>query len=119
MIEWKLNLQIVSPNRQEHWTARHKRNKRNKRLLWAHWVSSNTKPQPPCIVRIQRCFCSKSKEMDSDNMISASKNLRDCIADLLIPGLPPGRADGDKRITWQYSQASAKYNCIRILIEEI
>ncbi len=44
------------------------------------------------------------RELDFDNLVTAFKHIRDTVADLLIPGLAKGRADGDKRLQWEYMQ---------------
>lgn len=93
---------IVSPNVQEHWTKRHKRNKKQALILWGWWNGLGTKPQPPCIVTITRIA---PKSFDDDNMTSAAKGLRDILADLLRPGFAPGQADGKvSGISWVYTQ---------------
>jgi hypothetical protein len=44
------------------------------------------------------------------------KWIEDAVCDLLVPGLAPGRADGDKRITTQYKQEKGQNFGIRIEI---
>ncbi len=46
----------------------------------------------------------------------AFKYVADAIADQLIPGLRPGMADDDPRITWEYAQEKAKKLGVRIEI---
>lgn len=41
---------------------------------------------------------------DFDNLVASMKEIIDGVADWLIPGLAPGRADGDPRISWEYCQ---------------
>lgn len=57
------------------------------------------------------------RTLDEDNHLSAFKHLRDSVADILIPGLKPGRADGDKRLTWRYVQERGKVKEHAIKIE--
>jgi len=118
MLEWDIPLEIVSPNVQEHWTKKHKRNKRNKRLIMSFWLTRRESPQPPCEILIERKISGKSKAYDEDNLIAGCKFIRDCISDLLIPGLAPGQADSDKRLTWQYKQVTAKSKGVLITIME-
>lgn len=54
---------------------------------------------------------------DETNYIYSCKGVQDSIADLLIPGLAPGRADGSKDITWVYKQEKSKIKGVRIQIE--
>ena len=42
--------------------------------------------------------------MDDDNLQNALKSIRDSIADLILPGMAKGQADGDDRIQWRYDQ---------------
>src|SRR5690349_7662272 len=94
------NLQLVTPNSKEHWSKTMKRNK-----PFGFYIRYHNEmipfPKPPCTVTIKR-QCARF--FDEDNYIYACKGLRDAIADVLIPGRQPGRADGDKRITWIYKQ---------------
>jgi len=118
MIEFDIPLEIVSPNASEHWTDRYKRNKRIRRLITSYWLTRKESPQPPCEILIERKISGKLKLMDDDNFIAGCKFIRDCIADLLIPGLAPGQADSDKKLTWQYRQITAKEKGVHITIME-
>lgn len=55
----------------------------------------------PCIVKLTR---SSRGKLDDDNLPTAFKAIRDEIADILLPGLPPGRADDSPLIQWVYNQ---------------
>jgi hypothetical protein len=50
-------------------------------------------------------------------MVYAFKSIRDAIADLTLPGLAGGKADGDERLEWAYNQEIGLYG-IKIEIEE-
>lgn len=67
------------------------------------------KPQTitlPCCIVLTRIA---PRELDDDdNLRYAFKSHKDKIADILIPGLAPGRADGDKRLQWKYAQEKGK-----------
>ena len=105
MIELDLNLEIQSPNQAaNHWGKRHTMNIRNRNLLAKLWLTIQPKPQLPCIVVIKRLFCSKQKQYDFVNFVAACKGIQDIIADLLIPGLKPGRADSSPDIIWDFQQ---------------
>lgn len=55
----------------------------------------------PCNVVLTRI----GKACDSeDNLRFAFKTVKDKVADIIIPGLKIGRADGDPRISWEYKQ---------------
>lgn len=59
----------------------------------------------PCAVKLTRI---STRGLDYDNLVYAFKPIRDCVADKIIPGLAPGRADDDKRISWVYDQEKGK-----------
>lgn len=44
------------------------------------------------------------KRLDDVNLFASFKYVQDAIAEQLIPGLAPGRADGDPRIKWYIEQ---------------
>ncbi len=102
----------------EHWTEKRKRHNRNKFILGRclkFWCGLVLLPIHITITRIA------PRKLDDDNLPQATKHLRDCIADYFIPGLAPGRADGDSRLTWSYEQEKGKPNeyAVRITIKKI
>lgn len=117
MIDWTLPLDLVSPNIKEHWRETCRRNKKNN---WTIRVKFLKEPPGilylPCIVTITRLA---PRALDEDNFIYACKGIKDSIADLLIPGLAPGRADGSKDIQWVYKQEKHKNKGVRIQIEPL
>lgn len=107
---------INHSNSGEHWSTRAKRVKLHWSLIRIYWLRARMPSiYLPCSVYMVR---KGPLKLDPDNLQSACKNLRDAIADKLIPGLKPGRADNDKRITWHYGQESAKINSMAIRIVE-
>lgn len=73
-------------------------------------VNSGLKAQmfdfkPPAKITLTRIA---PRELDYDNLVTAFKHIRDIVADTLIPGLAKGRADGDPRLTWSYTQHKGK-----------
>lgn len=113
MIEWTIPIKLVSPNVQEHWTKKHKRNKQNEWLITLKWKTEEPLIQLPCIVTLTRLA---PREFDYDNMVFSLKGVRDSIADLLRPGLAKGQADNSKEIEWHYGQEKAKKQGVRIQI---
>lgn len=84
-------------NLREHWSKRAKRTKTHRTLALAYTRVALRAPLPPgpldvSLVRIA------PRALDSDNLASACKGLRDGIADAL------GIDDGDPRLTWTYGQ---------------
>ena len=94
-------IKLPSPNKPEHWTQRHKRNRKLKLLLHSEFNKLKKRPSLPCKVTITRIA---PRPYDYDNFVYACKGLRDILADLLIPNLAPGQADANPSITWIYTQ---------------
>lgn len=108
MIKVSISLRVRSPNELNamHWSKRHKNTKVQKQLTRFHLNNVMAKSEGlPCTVKLTRYG---PRKLDYDNLLGAFKAIRDEVADYLIPGLAPGQADGDERITWQYEQESAK-----------
>ena len=55
----------------------------------------------PCTVKLVRV---SPKKLDTDNLVTAFKHIRDTIADNIRPGLARGQADADEKIVWMYDQ---------------
>lgn len=108
-----LALPVISENNAcEHWRVRHKRSKHQKNEIWAFLHQEKPILPMPCHVLLIRL---SPRQLDSDNLQGAFKYIRDAVADYLIPGLRPGRADGDDRIQWSYQQqkSSLKGICVK------
>lgn len=91
MISITLPLKIESvSNKREHWAVKAKRTK-------AHRMAAiHIKKHPiPCVVTMIRIA---PRKLDTDNLQSAFKALRDGIADRL------GVKDNDHRVRWDYAQ---------------
>ena len=114
MIDWTLNIKLVSPNVCEHWSARHKRSKTIKRIITCQWIKDSPDIKLPVKVIITRIG---PRKFDDDNLIASIKSLRDHLADKIIPGLNPGQADSSDMIKWQYKQEKGKVKKVRIQIE--
>ena len=85
-------------------------------LIAIYWLRARVPAiSLPCSVYFVRKGPGKQ---DDDNIRSTCKSLRDAIANKLVPGQKPGRADSDPRIAWHYSQQSAKKNSMQIIIVE-
>lgn len=111
-IEWIIPTKTVSEaNSREHWTKKKKRNDIQK--SWVRLFFNKHKPEIglPCKITLTRLG---KKLLDDDNLPVSMKYLRDAIADHIFPGQAPGRADGDKRLTWVYFQALSKKTGVKI-----
>lgn len=86
----------------QHWTKKNRRH-----WIQAHQVKEHlqkiTKYQGmPITIKLIRI---SPRTLDAeDNLRYAFKWVKDAIADMLIPGLHPGRADNSKLIVWDYDQ---------------
>lgn len=97
-------------NKREHWAAKARRTKFHRNAALA--IPSRFLPEPPCTVILTRIA---PRKLDSDNLASGFKALRDGIADRL------GIDDGDERVTWRYAQEKGKPReyAARVEFEEV
>jgi len=73
------------------------------------------KPAPPCTVTLTRIA---PREFDFTNLVGSCKGLEDIIADLLRPGMAPGRADGKgSGIQFEFKQEKGEPKQYAIRIE--
>jgi hypothetical protein len=113
ILSWFIPASSVSEaNRSEHWTKRYKRNKQQKAWIYALFKTHMPNLELPVTVRLTRF--SKKKLDEHDNLPMSMKYFCDAIADRLIPGLRPGIADSDPRITWKYAQEISERQGIKI-----
>ena len=98
----------------EHWREAWERHKEQKNLVYLACRPKISIICLPCTVKLTRLG---PREMDFDNLVISQKYIRDAIAELITGDYVPGRADGDKRISWQYDQEKSKEYGVKILIE--
>lgn len=98
----------------EHWREKHKRHKAQQRWIWMYFKRETRDIPLPCTVHLIR---HGKRILDSDNLPVSLKWVRDAVAACLIPGLPPGRADNDPRITWEYDQVVSTEYFVEIRFE--
>lgn len=94
-------------NLREHWTARRRRHSIQKLALITRIRQKKPDITFPCTITFTRI---SPRALDDDNLPTAFKAIRDALADYIFPGLPPGRADGDKRLSWQYKQEKGPHS---------
>jgi hypothetical protein len=117
ILEWTLPIHTISEaNSSEHWTMKHKRHQIQKRWIWFAFQDLQKKIILPCHIKLTRIG---KRLLDSDNLPSSLKWVRDAVADHIIPGLKPGQADGDERISWEYGQQRGKEYAVIIRIDSI
>jgi hypothetical protein len=116
-IEITLPIKLVSElNLREHWSKKSKRHENLRKIVTLAFLGRRRHITLPCQVTLTRVA---PNALDFDNLVGAFKSMRDYVADQIIPGLAMGRADGDPRITWQYTQEKGlpkQYAC-KITIE--
>jgi hypothetical protein len=107
-------VQIVSvANMREHWASRARRsNTHRESAHYALMAVSRDLPKLPLVVTLTRLQPSLGRHMDSDNLASACKAVRDGVADYLAVD------DGDPAIEWRYRQRRANGWGCEVLIEK-
>lgn len=115
MIDWTIPIILVTPNTQEHWTAKHRRNKRIFSLISRKWIFEKAKVTLPCIITLTRYG---PRLWDEDNNIYSCKSLRDTLTQLIFPDKTRGHGDNNPQIQWIYKQEKSKQKGIRIQIQQ-
>lgn len=90
---------VSEANSHEHWRVRYARSQVQKAMVQE--LIDYDEELSDVEITLTRC---SRRSLDSDNLPTSLKYIRDAIADKLIPGLAPGRADNDPRLTWVYKQ---------------
>lgn len=104
---------ISEANNTDHWTKKYKRQKKQEKVV-ALYLLKETKPDLPVKITLTRIA---PRSLDYDNLVFCFKKISDTVSSWLIPGLAPGRADGDKRIEFSYTQRRGKPKEYAIEIE--
>lgn len=105
-------------NLSDHWTKKMKRKKKLQGLLLAY-LPDLKQIKLPCEIILTRI---SPRSLDYDNLVYAFKPCLDKVCSLLIPGLAPGRADGDpriKNIIYKQEKGNKKEYAIKIEINSI
>ena len=116
---WSIPMKVVSEqNTHEYWWASMGRHKMQKLLVKNSWnAQKGLKFDLPAHIVLTRL---SPRFLDSDNLPSSLKWIRDALADCIIPGLRPGRADDQKKgLTFEVKQEKAKEQGVKIQIYEI
>ena len=113
-----ISLKTVSEsNCTENWRSKSKRHKIQKNAVNIFFTSHDFKINMPCHVILTRI--SPRKLDEGDNLPASFKYIRDAVAENITGDIRAGRADGDSRITWEYSQRRGEPKTHMIQIEII
>jgi hypothetical protein len=127
-IVWEIPLKTVSEaNSSEHWSVSSKRHRQQQFFVRALFHGLKKEIPLPCKITLTRL---SSGVLDSDNMVSSMKWIRDEVSECILPEKRKtyvtdkgkirtlkGRADDDSRLYWKYAQERRKTYGIRIEIE--
>ncbi len=102
---------ISEANSREHWTVAHTRHRRQKLAVRLALASNQLPVQFPVVVTMTRL---SPRKLDSDNLHSALKYVRDAIAEHFLPGLAPGRADDHPGFSWSVRQEKHSDKAVKI-----
>lgn len=95
-------------NQHRGWRRQHQRTKEQKRVTWLLLNARATTPSLPCRVQMTRLA---PRRLDSDNVESSTKWVRDAVAHWL------GVDDADERVDWaRVKQEKSKQYGVRIEI---
>lgn len=116
IISFEIPIRTISEaNTSEHWTKRRLRRKSQQFFVRLSYMRYVKDLQLPCKILITRIG---PRRLDFDNLCSSQKGVVDALCDCIIPGLAPGRADGDERIKISYAQEIGKCLAVRIEIDD-
>lgn len=105
----RMSMRLVSlTNQREHWAARSKRAKEQRAVTAMALRSRVRGVELPLEIAILRIA---PRRLDSDNLQSACKHVRDGVADAI------GVDDGDERLTWHYGQTTGGPGAYAVYIE--
>lgn len=109
-------------NLRGHWAKRLRR----KHEQWAACHAGFAKLTRPILpsegiwsICLTRLYCPPGKPFDESALPDAFKGIQDWVADWMIPGMPIGIADGDRRLRWSYAQQKSSKVGIRIAIRKV
>ena len=121
MITLKIPIKTVSEANKtgEHWTQKHKRHKAQRAAVKWYWSMINGLSMPnPMKLTFTRIA---PRSLDSDNLQSSMKVIRDQICELITGIRQKGRADNGDRFQFEYNQRKGepKEYAIEIMIESL
>lgn len=92
----------IKKRKAESWREANRRHQEQKEKVRAKFLEETPLIAIPCSIVLTR-IAPRSLD-DDDNLPTSLKYVRDQVAAEITGDYRPGRADGDKRIKWQYKQ---------------
>lgn len=115
-IELILPIETVSEsNCSEHWRKKHERHRKQKAQIVIAFHQLKINAKMPCAIRLSRM---SPRVLDSDNLVSSLKWIRDAIAEQITGIKIAGRADDHPGIIFEYDQERSPAKGVRIFIYE-
>lgn len=102
---------ISEANNHDHWAKKYKRQQQQQQRIKLEWLHLRPDIKLPCEIHLIRYG---KKELDYVNLVHSFKSIQDQIADCITPGLAPGQADSNPKMTWKFSQKITKTYAIQI-----
>ena len=122
MITLKIPIKTVSEANKtgEHWTQKHKRHKAQRCIIAKYWMCKILGQPIPTRAKITFTRIAP-RSLDSDNLQSAFKTIRDQLCELITGITQKGRADSGDRFQYEYNQrkGESKEYAIEIMIESV
>ncbi len=119
-ISFEIPVKIISePNWRGHWAEKYKRTREQKGIVYANCLKAlgcKPKDEPlkgEYIITLTRLQGYRERNFDGDNLQGAFKAVRDGIS------MYTGIDDGDRRVTWEYSQEKSEKPGVRVFIERV
>lgn len=113
-LEICVDIRVISEsNIREHWSKAAKRHRDQKFITTQALIYANASKSLPVDITMIRMG---KRHLDSDNLQSAFKYVRDAISEYFIEGTLPGRADDHKDLYWHYDQQKSSQYYIVIKI---
>jgi hypothetical protein len=116
---FKIPIKTVSEaNISEHWTKKAKRHRFQKWMVMKVFRDNDFSFKLPVVITMTRIAPNMLDK--EDNLPMSLKYVKDYVADRIIEGKAPGRADDSKEITWKYDQKKGRVReySVEVQIEE-
>lgn len=117
-VELLLPIKTISEgNCQQTWQVKAKRHRQQQARVKLYMENYRDLIKMPVQITITRIA---PRKFDFDNLVFSQKWVLDAICDQLVPGLKPGRADGDpriKKVIYEQEKGKPKLYATRVLFE--